>query len=461
MTHQLKRTLLIITFLLGYTNLSYELIILRQLVNFLGSNTLITSIIMACILLFLSVGYYFGSVIRFNRYPVRRLIQRWLWILAGWYMISSAYIIISLFFIIFYPVVKSPFLLTFIFCGLFLILPAVAGGFVTASLGRIINHNNSDYTGRFMAIDTMGSVLGSLLTTLFFMSYFGVSRTIFILVALTGLSAYFLTRRKDLFYNTVIFILLLGCSFSLNYLRHADNTQNLIKDDALSRMEITSSDNGLSRTLLINGQLASKISDDRDLMFSYMKFINTYVIDNLPKDKTNRILVLGGGGFTVGIDDTRNDYTFLDIERNLKKVSEESFLKSPLPPNKKFIAQDAYLYMLHLDEKFDVIVLDVYSSVHSIPLDFVSRDFLLQVKKHLNPDGIMVANIITSADFSNKFARRIDNTLRSVFPQYLTRQVIDPDPKTDLSNVIYIYYNRPPDNTVYTIDKNAAMYGQF
>lgn len=39
---KLKLALLIEVFILGCTNLAYELIILRQLANFIGSNTILT-----------------------------------------------------------------------------------------------------------------------------------------------------------------------------------------------------------------------------------------------------------------------------------------------------------------------------------------------------------------------------------------------------------------------------------
>ena len=63
-------------------------------------------------------------------------------------------------------------------------------------------------------------------------------------------------------------------------------------------------------------------------------------------------------------------------------------------------------------------------------------------------------------DFSNDFSKRIDNTMRRVFSQYLTRQSISPD-MTDLHNVVYTYYHYPEDKTIYTIDKSSAVYGQF
>ena len=98
MSIKLKVMLLSIVFIMGYANLSYELIVLRQLVNFLGSNTLITSIIMAFVMLFLSVGYYLGSVVRFKKCKIRQSIANSIWGLAVWYLISSSYVVIMFFF---------------------------------------------------------------------------------------------------------------------------------------------------------------------------------------------------------------------------------------------------------------------------------------------------------------------------------------------------------------------------
>lgn len=76
MTVRLKYTLLAVVFLLGYTSMSFELLVLRQLINFVGSNTLITSVVITFILLFLSVGYYIGSVVHFSGCPLRLSVAR-------------------------------------------------------------------------------------------------------------------------------------------------------------------------------------------------------------------------------------------------------------------------------------------------------------------------------------------------------------------------------------------------
>lgn len=466
---KLKYILLAVVFILGYTSLSFELIVLRQLINFVGSNMLITSIVITFILLFLSIGYYAGSVVRFGMRPIRRTMLNLIAAMTAWYIIACSHYLIEIYFAMSYKLgLRSILGFVTLFSALFLAFPSACLGFATSVIGRIIHRHNRNYTGRFMAVDTIGSVLGSLATTLVFMPLIGVAATVIILLVLTAIAALLLGNRRRNFYYAVLLIYLLVIGAFLNNEKFMHPNSGLVKDDAISRIEIIPEDikNGKAQSLLmkINGSSSSKISEDEALMFGYIKFINDTFVYTLPRDYLRDILVLGAGGFTIGLKDSFHHYTFLDIDHDLKEISEQQFLYEKLPPNKKFIAQDAYLYMLHENKKYDLIVVDVFSAQNSIPMNFITTDFFNMVKQSLKENGIMVANIIASPSFSNSFSRRVDNTLRAVFPHHLDRHVIQPynpyETDDNLVNVEYIYYNYPPDGTIYTLNKNTALYGQ-
>ncbi len=463
MTGRLKLALLSIVFILGYSSLSFELIVLRQLINFVGSNTLITSIVITFILLFMSIGYYLGSVIKFNSYNIRSLIKKMILSLCVIFILASSYYLMEAYFILMYLFNIKTFLFTVsLYCLIFIAAPSVFMGFITSTIGRIIHHYDTDYTGRFMAVDTFGSVAGSICTTLIFMPFLSLNITICILIALTALCLFIIGNKKEKFLYFLFAVLLVSVSYIINNEKIVSGTQNLIKDDAVSRLEIIPEDiaDNKPQSLLmkINGSYSSKISQNKELMFDYINFINDNFINTLDKNKLHDILVLGAGGFTIGLNDNKNNYVFVDVEKNLKTISEENFLLQPLGKNKKFIFQDAYLFMLNETNKYDIIVVDVYSSLQSIPLNFVTANFLNMVKEHLKPHGIMIANIITSPTFKNKFSQRLDNTFRYVFKHNLTRQVINYN--SDKSNVEYIYHNISDDNAIYTLNKSSAMYGQ-
>ncbi len=461
-TQKLKYALLAAVFILGCTNLAYELIVLRQLVNFMGSNTILTSVVITFILLFLSLGYYIGSVISVSRFSLRKICIHLMFFLTLWYALSSSYYFIGLFFLFASKISVNMLFLIFTFSTVNLIAPAMMAGVVTALIGRVIHRADRNYTGRFMAVDTIGSVGGSIGTTLILMPFIGVSKTIFVMVMISAAAIIILSRKKNLLHNLFFVLWLTALGYYVNYAEFLINNDTLIKDDAISRLEIEADEDN-SKIMYINGQAASKIAQNRENMFAYVRFINENIIANLPKDKTSDILVLGAGGFTIGIDDDRNNYIYLDIEKNLQTISEESFLDEKLGKNKKFIYTDAYLYMLSHKEKYDVIVLDIYSATSSIPINFVTAEFFGMIKQSLAPGGIMVANIITSPLFNNRFSQRIDNTFRHVFGNNLSRQIIDEFNPFDnkLHNVAYIYHHLPADDTIFTADKNAAMYGQY
>ena len=467
MSFKLKFHLLFVICLLGFSSLSFELIILRQLINFVGSNALITSIIMTVILLFLSVGYYIGSVISIAEKPIRQYIQKLIVLTIFAYILACPFYLMQVYFyFLSFAGLTQTLILVSIFSLVFLSVPSACLGFVTSVIGRYIHHFNADYTGRFMAIDTIGSVLGSLGTTLVLMPFLGVAHTILFLILVNVLAFFMIVKTKDVpFYITPILIAVV-LTVLFNNEKLMTGSQFLIKDDAVSRLEIVPMDeqNGhyLSKLMKINGSMSSKTSQKEELNFEYINFINKTFIQNLPKTHPHQILILGAGGFTIGLDDTFNQYTFLDIEKDLQKISEQHFLEKPLTPNKKFLFQDAYLFLLNDKNSYDLIIVDVYSAVQSIPLNFTTTNFFKLVKAHLNLGGIMIANIITSPNFNNAFSKRIDNTLREALGNTLQRTIVQSyNPYSDdLTNIEYIYYHIPKDDTVYTLNKNTSFYDQ-
>ena len=193
-----------------------------------------------------------------------------------------------------------------------------------------------------------------------------------------------------------------------------------------------------------------------------MNYINDNFIYNLPRDKHYKILVLGAGGFTLGLKDTYHDYTFVDIEHTLKDISEKYFLGSKLTPNKHFVVADASQFLKNSDTKYDFILLDVYSNSFQVPENFITQEFMLRLKSCVAPNGVIVMNMITSPEFEDKYSRVFDNTFHSVFTHNASRQVIgtfNPWNASDgASNVIYVYYNIDNDGRIYTINKTPVIY---
>ncbi len=452
--------LLLAIFVGGYASLSLELIVLRQLSNFVGSTTITVSIVMGTFLAFMSLGYFKGSTEKVSKTSLRRQSTNGFLLIAFLTVLSSSFFLMDVyFFILNYLGIKSNVVQTAIYSLIFLSAGPYFFGKITAMLSRFLHHRDPNYTGKIMAVDTVGSVCGSLLTTLLIMPFIGVNHTIIVATVITLVTACFLS--KPCLRTILITFLIFTLAVSFNQSKMLKSVYSIVENNAVSTISVHIIDEGKSKLLVVNGSPASKVSEEHDLNFEYFKFVNDNFIDTLPKDEVKDILVVGAGGFTLGLKDKRNNYVYVDVDKTLKRVSEELFLQEKLSANKKFIVQDANQFLKESNKKYDIIILDTYSSLHYIPMELVTKEYFLRAKNNLKDNGILLLNAITSATFNDDFAMNLDNTLRFVFANNLRSQIIgdfNPWNEEKKNNIIYIYRNRQNPNKIYDINKNPSFY---
>lgn len=457
MTARIKFVLLAAVFIGGFSSLSLELIVLRQLSGFVGSTAITTSVVIGIFLAFMSLGYYAGSEMKIALNSIRRTVARDFLLVAVMVILASSYILLDIYFgLLGAAGIRSNVIKTFIYSLAFLSVAPYLFGKITALLSRYLHRYNHNYTGKLMAVDTVGSVLGSILTTLAVMPFIGVNYTIVVVVVLTGAASVLLSRCAGYFW----FAWAVLAAVLLNRASLLHELYDIVENNAVSTISILDTDNGQARAMVINGGNSSKISVDRKYWFGYVRYIQENFIETLPKDRKKDVLILGAGGFTMGEGDAFHNYTFLDIDRSLLKISEEKFLKHKLTPNKRFVVEDANQFLKDNAQKYDLIVLDTYSGMGIIPMDLITKEYFTRVKNNLKKGGIVVMNILTSPNFSDAFAVNLDNTIRSVFTHSLSRQVIGNFNAwgQQRANVIYVYYDIADEGGIYTADKNAVFY---
>ena len=342
--------LLMAIFIGGYASLSLELIVLRQLSSFVGTTTITVSIVMGCFLAFMSMGYYQGSTLSLKNNSIRQQAQNGFYLIALISVLASSYILMDIYFIFLNAMgIRANVIQTTIYSLIFLSYGPYLFGKITAMLSRYLHYKDRNYTGKIMAVDTMGSVLGSLLTSLFLMPFIGVNYSILILVAVNLIGALLVSRKYQYKY---IGIIILFAAFLLNRSSLLKDIYDIVENNAVSTISIYDADEGKSRIMDINHSLASKVSTEHNLNFPYINFINDNFIATIPQGEIKDILVVGAGGFTVGLDDKQNNYIFVDIDKDLKKHAEENFLHQKLGPNKKFIVQDANQFLKESAQKY-------------------------------------------------------------------------------------------------------------
>ena len=461
MSRKLRIWLIFLIFLNGYVSLSFELVVLRQLSFWVGSSAVITSIIMGIFLGFMSLGYFLGSSEKIRTKNIRTILSSSFIVIALFAFLASSFPLVADYFVWLYNWgITSSVLQTFIFSFLLLSVGPFLFGFNTTLLSRLLHKYNTNYTGNIMAWDTIGSVLGSLLTTLLLMPFVGVNHTVILIISLASFAA-IVTRPRWWV------ILLCGIILVPTVFINSDYVQRkqfgILVNNANSTISVTKHTDG-TRILYMNGLPMSVHNQRRNINAEYIDYLNGHFIYTLPTDRVYKILVLGAGGFTAGLEDTRNDYTFVDIEHTLQEISEKYFLGKPLTPNKKFIVQDASQYLKNTKEKYDLILLDVYSNSFQVPEGFITAEFMQRVKSRVANDGILIMNIIASQSFRDDYSQVFDNTFHTVFPHNTQRQVIgwaNPWDTNDMVNVLYVWYNREINDRIYTINKTPVIYDRY
>ena len=460
MNKKLRAWLVFLIFLNGYISLSLELVVLRQLSFWVGSSAVITSIIMGTFLGFMSLGYFMGESKKIASKNIRNILCASFLIIAALALFAASFPFVLKYFIWLYQWgMTSSVIQTFIYSFVFLSVGPFLFGFNTTLLSRCLHRYNTNYTGSIMAWDTIGSVLGSLLTTLILMPFVGVNNTVMLIVLLASVAA-IITRPR--WWTILISIAIMVPTFMVNNNTVQRDRYGILVNNANSTISVLQ--NGDTRILSMNGLPMSVYNSRSGSMAEYIDYINNNFIYTMPRDRVRRILVLGAGGFTAGLDDTYNEYTFVDIEHTLQDVSERYFLGRPLTDNKKFVVQDASQFLKNTAEQYDMILIDVYSNSFQVPEGFITAEFMQRAKSRVAPGGILMMNVITSMSFQDKYAQVFDNTFHTVFPYNTQRQVIgfvNPWAPDSIANIIYIWYNRENDGRIYTINKTPVIYDRY
>ncbi len=463
----------------GYVVLACELLAIRQLIPFVGSGTDVISIIISAVLLPLAIGYHAGGQ-AFRKHwqnarargtkpvSIRVLLLRNIVCALFVLTLGLSYSLMEIYFSLMAAAGLHRLMQTVIYVLAFLVWPVFLLGQTVPLISNYFSRQKlSEITGRMLFFSTTGSFLGSVFSTLVLMSFVGVHNTVIITLGLLCFLALLLARRRT---STVGILCSAAIIFALTLLNgpEAMKTLHIVENNAYNTVSIHALKNDEALVLNINRSASSKYSKDPDKGFPYIRYIEQIFIEPVaqfggaPRD----ILVLGAGGFTLGYRDNHNRYTYVDIDPDLKETAEKYFLPAPIGDNKKFVPASARAFVHNDAAQYDLIVIDLYTNVFSIPMEAVTRDFLLDVKKRLKPEGVVAVNIVTDPGFGDRFSIRYHNTFANVFPIH-TRQVIngyypwaDSRPKdrgAPLNNVLYMYFHKDAvdDRTLYTDDKNT------
>ncbi|MAF30806.1 MAG: hypothetical protein CMF60_01175 [Magnetococcales bacterium] len=454
---KMSHALFTVILLEGFIVLAVELLAIRQLLPFVGSSTDVVAIVIAAVLMPLSFGYYAGGNFKMKRLAkhgktqtIRQKLLANMLVASVFFLGAVSYPLLVLFFEFLKAMgVEGERLKTAIFAGLFLVYPVfLMGQTIPLVTNYFKYHKLSDITGRVLFFSTLGSFGGSIVSTIVLMATIGVHNTVIVIFGLVLAIVVLLSRQlktRTVFYAIVLFVLaaLLNNNDVMKAFKVVSNNQySIIKVFVDEEKQLVD--------LNINHSNSARMAQNYESMFDYLQFMENMFIkpvvedDNLP---AMDILILGAGGFTMGYGDTKNAYSYVDVDRDLLEIAETYLLENPLEENKKFYPQGARAFLSETQKKFDLIVVDLYSNDISIPSHLITQEFYQSVKRHLKPGGIVTMNIIAKPYFGDDFSLNIDETIRSVFFPVNRHLVHGYSPwknKDAEVNLVYVYVDNKP-----------------
>ena len=393
----------IILFLEGYASLSVEVVALRRMVPWTGSNVPVTAILLAAYLAALALGYERGGRIAARHGNIRvRLAQR-LALAAALSAFWLSGLGPQLAFTTGLPNLVEVTLYSVVGIG-------PIGWLLAESILLVhkatLQPGASRHAGNIFGLSTAGNVAGALLTALVVLGTIGTAGAVIVISgALVGASLLASTRKVQA--GALAAAALIP---TINLWQEATTyvAQNAYADYRI--IEVPSED---MRILLVNQQGASRTSDN-DQGWPYTELIE----DALCGSGGGDVLVLGAAGQTLGRGrECGLEIEFVDIDEEQEKISAEFLGETP---ETTFRPTDARRYLIENEREWDAIVADAYTNASSAPEHLLTVEFFELTRSRIREGGAFYLNLIVLPG-DRQFRTRVDRTIRSTFADCDTR----------------------------------------
>jgi spermidine synthase len=294
-------------------------------------------------------------------------------------------------------------------------------------------------SGHVYALGTVGSIIGAFGTTFLLVPALRVEHVALLFGALLLLAALSVSsgtpaQLAGVATAGVVLVATVGVGI------YGVPGQDVVYRTQTPYQELEVVDDGNVRTLYLDGHPHSAMDKDDPYrhVFEYTRYFHLPLLMN---DDVDRVLFVGGGGFTgpkifeekydVEIDVVELDPEVIRVAREYFRVEESDELDVNQGAGRRFLA--------NATGNYDLIVLDAYRKAQ-VPFQLTTVEFMELARQHLTPDGVVLANVISAPEGpASKFARAQFKTMERVFPQVYA---FPTEESTSVQNVILVASRR-------------------
>ena len=444
----------IVVFIASFCTLVIELVAGRIMAPYVGVSLYTWTSIIGVVLAGISIGAYLGGRMA-DRYP-RSLTLGWLLFLSG----LGAFSISPLTNLVggaqFQTSLMTRILLitTIIFfipsCLLGMISPVV----VKLTLNNLEKTGN--VVGKIYAFSTLGSILGTFATGFYLISWMGTRSILmtmgiililsafifggffrskrnlalfflflflFALLPLVGLHVYATTNPEEFSFptsSTESIKKMVGLAFK----PPLEEETYFFKESDYYTLKLKKSikgNNGNPLESLVLDHLVHSYTDLKDPLYIEYEYIRMYeemVRWQAKKRKSFKAFFLGGGGYTfprfIEAKYPKAEIHVVEIDPEITRIVKKYLGVSENTRIRSF-NEDGRWFVMNCKEKgtYDFIFGDAFNDL-SIPYHLTTKEFALQLKNLLKPDGLLLANVIDSFK-KGAFMPSYIRTLEEVF----------------------------------------------
>ena len=412
----------------GMTALSAEVIWTRILSLLYGGTVYTFSLILAVFLLGLGIGSSVGSAISRN-IARPRLALAWVQMLLAGAIAWAAYILTeSLPYWPIDPSMSSSPWFTFqldLVRSLWAMLPGAIlwGASFPLALASVANgrQDPARLVGGVYAANTVGAIVGSLLSSLLFVIWLGSQRAQQLLIILSVMSSLLAldaasaeagdkadARPRMRIWSTLLIVA--AAMMAAILARNVTSVPGILvaygryAASRLGQAQVIYMGEGWNASVAVtelsngvrNYHNAGKVQASSEPQDMRLQRMLGHITTLIPKDP-KRVLVIGcGAGVTAGavsIEPRLEQLTIAEIEPLVPRVVSTYFAEHNFDvvrnPKTRIVLDDARHYLMTTDEKFDAITSDPLDPWVKGAAMLYTREFFDEVKEHLNPGGVV------------------------------------------------------------------------
>lgn len=445
----------IVVFIASFCTLVIELVAGRIMAPYVGVSLYTWTSIIGVVLAGISIGAYLGGLIA-DRYP-RTSTLGWLLFLSGLgafsispltNLVGGVHFETSL-------MVRILLITTIIFFGPACILGMISPVVVKLTLSNLAKTGN--VVGKIYAFSTLGSILGTFATGFFLVSWMGTRNIlitmgiilmlsglifggffgkkrgmglfiillglVFLVIPLAGLYGYTALRPGEISVSTSP-VRALQMAYGYAFKPPLDEDTYFFKESDYYTIKLkrsTKGNHGNPLESLVLDHLVHSYTDLKDphyLEYEYIRVYEELVRWQAKKRKTFKTLFIGGGGYTIPryIESKypEAEIHVVEIDPEITRVVHQ-YLGIPQKTRIRSHNMDGRWFVMNCREKgsFDFIFGDAFNDL-SIPYHLTTKEFAMQLKALLKPDGLLLANVIDSLK-KGQFLPSYIRTLEEVF----------------------------------------------